>query len=80
MDLARRPFLHTMASGKKRDAFNAQSLGVNLNPKVKEVRKLRPNSILKQPSQARLALEYWKIPGMKLVRCSGVSTVSSKGF
>jgi hypothetical protein len=38
MDLARRPFLHTMASGKKRDAFNAQSLGVNLNPKVKEVR------------------------------------------
>jgi hypothetical protein len=39
MDLARRPFLHMMASGKKRDAFNAQSLGVNLNPKVKEVRK-----------------------------------------
>jgi hypothetical protein len=46
MDLARRPFLHTMASGKKRDAFNAQSLGVNLNPKVKEVRKLHPSQSL----------------------------------
>jgi hypothetical protein len=80
MDLARRPFLHTMASGKKRDAFNAQSLGVNLNPKVKEVRKLHPKSILKQPFQACLALEYWQISGTKLVRCSGLSAISSKGF
>jgi hypothetical protein len=40
MDLARRPLSDMMASSKKRDGFNAQSLGLNLNPKVKEVRKL----------------------------------------
>ena len=53
MDLARRPNSNPMAPSKYRDGFNAQSLGVDLNRKVKEVRKLHPTrSLTILPKQA----------------------------
>jgi hypothetical protein len=53
MDLARRPLSNPMAPNKYRDGFNAQSLGVDLNRKVKEVRKLHPTrSLTILPKQA----------------------------
>jgi len=56
MDLARRPLSDTMALSKKRDRFNAQSLGVPLNDNVKKVRKLHPNPIFERPFPTSIVL------------------------
>jgi hypothetical protein len=80
MDLARRPLSDTMASSKKRDRFNAQSLGMPLNDKVKEVRQLRPNPTFEHPFPTLLALYRPQPWANKSKPCFGRFCYSSISF